>query len=545
MINTLKIKNYTLLKDVSIDFKRGFTIVSGETGAGKSIMLDALAILLGKRVERFSFDKSSDKTIIEGSFSIEKSKHKFFLNNSLNFKKLTIVRREINSDGRSKAFINNTPVLLNLLSEFGDQIVEIHSQNQSLLLKDEIAQFSLIDELAKSKKELLIYQSELQKYNQLSSELLLIKKLGSISEAELDFLQFQLDELENCNLSSEEKESIEAEILLLENVEGISNAISLSDEYLNNEKGILSQLSAIKRKLLEFETFEKLPKRVESIIIELNDINSDLSYTKNSLKSDPELLINLNNRLDLINKLLQKHKKNSVEELLNYQKEIKERINISASYVTEISKKQDQINDQSLILQKSVSILNQKRNNILPELKKDIEKHLIKLGMPHANFLVVFCNQNNYHKFGNTSISFLFSANKGSSLIEISKVASGGELSRLMLAIKYISTKSSKIDTLVFDEIDLGVSGKIAELMGDMMQEISKSTQLIAISHLPQIAAKAYEHLKVVKSIIGNTTISDVIRLKKEERVEEIAKLLSGKKVTKAAFENARALLSQ
>lgn len=545
MIKTLKIKNYTLLKDVSIDFKHGFTIISGETGAGKSIMLDALGLLLGKRVDRFSADRSSERTVIEGSFSIQKSKSYFFENNNLDFKELTMVRREINSDGKSKAFINNTPVLLSLLSNFGDQIIEIHTQNQSILLKDEIAQFSLIDELAKSKKELATYQSELEKYNQLNSELSLIKQSGSLSETELDFLEYQFEELENCNLTPGEKESIEEKILLLENVEGIARAISQSEEYLNNEKGVFSQLSAIKRKLLEFESFQELIDRLESTIIELNDINTDLSSLNNNLKSDPEKLINLNNRLDLINKLLQKHKKKSVESLLAYQKEIKEKIKISASFDSEISKKKNQIKDQSLILQKSASILNKKRNNILPDLKNDIEKYLVKLGMPHAIFMVVFSAQKKYHKLGNTSISFLFSANKGSSLIEISKVASGGELSRLMLAIKYISAKLSKINTLVFDEIDIGVSGEIAALMGDMMQEISTSTQLIAISHLPQIASKANEHLKVMKSIIGHKTISDVIRLKEEERVEEIAKLLSGKEVTQAAFENAKALLSQ
>lgn len=247
MIKNLKIKNYTLLKDVSIDFKKGFTVVSGETGAGKSIMLDALALLLGKRVERFSVDKTSSKAIIEASFSIEKSKLAFFERNNLDFQELTVVRRELTSDGKSRAFINDTPVLLNVLTEFGNQIIEIHAQHQSILLKDEIAQFALIDELAKSEKVLLAYQKELQTYNQLHTQLTLIKKSGSLSDSELDFLQYQLEELESCNLKVGEKENIEEQISLLENVEGIASAISESEEYLNNEQGILSQLTNIKK----------------------------------------------------------------------------------------------------------------------------------------------------------------------------------------------------------------------------------------------------------------------------------------------------------
>ena len=545
MIRSLHIKNYALLKDVSIDFKEGFTVISGETGAGKSIMLDALALLLGKRVDRFSAGKTSHKAVIEGIFSIEKSKLVFFERNNLDYQEVTVIRREINSDGKSRAFINGTSVLLNVLSEFGNQIIEIHTQNQSILLKDEAAQFTLIDQLAKSEKVLLSYQKELQKYNQFNAELNFIKQSGSLSDSELDFLQYQLEELQACDLKIGEREDIEQQISILENVEGISHVISDSDEFLNNEQGVLSQLSDIRRRLLEFDTFAELYERVEAVIIELNDVSSDLSLLNDNLNSNPEQLLHLNNRLDIINKLLEKHRKKSVEDLLAYQKEIEDKIHLSSSFEVGLQRKKEQIDSQFLVLKKAAEILSEKRNKVLPLLKRDIESHLVNLAMPYAQFMVMFSMSDNYHKFGNTSISFLFSANKGGSLKEISKVASGGELSRLMLVIKYISAKSSKIDALVFDEIDLGVSGKIASLMGDMMQEISDSTQLIAISHLPQIASKADKHIKVVKSVVGNNTISDVINLDMEGRVEEIAKLLSGKEVTSAAFENARVLLSQ
>ena len=396
------------------------------------------------------------------------------------------------------------------------------------------------------RKGLLIFiLLKFQKYNQLQSELILIKKSGSLSETELDFLQYQLDELDSCNLQIGEKKKIEEQILLLENIEGIANTISVSQEYLNNEQGILSQMSSVKRKLLDFDTFSELYNRMASVIIELNDVSSDLSSLNNKLESNPEQLRILNDRLNVINKLLQKHRKDSIEDLCNYHREIKDKIRLSFSFDLELKKKKKQIEKQLSILKESAELLNDKRNDILPILTKNIENHLINLGMPYAKFSVIFNVVDQYHKLGNTSVSFHFSANKGSSMSEISKVASGGELSRLMLAIKYVSANSTQVDALIFDEIDIGVSGKIASLMGNMMKEISESTQLIAISHLPQIASKADHHLKVIKAVVSNKTISNVKKLNKEERVEEIAKLLSGQEVTSAAFENARVLLSQ
>lgn len=545
MIKSLKIKGYTLLKDVSIDFKDGFTIISGETGAGKSIMLDALSLLLGKRVARFSDAGYEDKTIIEGVFSVKKSKESFFESRNIDFDAITVVRREINAEGRSRAFINDTPVLLSVLLEFGNQIIEIHSQHQSVLLKDKVAQFALIDELAGSKSFLIDYQRELQKYRDLNTELVKIKESGSLSDSEIEFLKYQLNELNDLNLKKGEKASIEQQITLLENVEGIANVVSESEYFLNNEQGILSHLSDVKRKLADFETLSDLYERVTSVIIELNDVSSDLYSLTNNIRSNPQELSSLSNRLDSINQLLQKHKKKSVDELLDYQNDIQKRIDLSVSFELEVERKEAEIKEQALILETKALILNDKRGQALPNLQKDIEAHLINLGMPFAKFLIDVSVVDAYHQFGNTSLSFLFSANKGGKLLDISKVASGGELSRLMLSIKYIAAKYSEIDTLVFDEIDMGVSGEIASLMGDMMKEIRNSTQLIAISHLPQIASKADQHLKVVKSIVDGEAISDVVSLNQEGRVEEIAKLLSGKEVTSVAFENAKVLLGQ
>ena len=545
MIKSLQIQNYALLKDVCINFMDGFTVVSGETGAGKSIMLDALSLLLGKRVERFSEDKNTSKSIIEGVFLIDSSRYQFFKDNDLDFDEETVVRREINQNGKSRAFINDTPVLLNTLTAFGKKVVEIHAQHQSVLLKDEDAQFKLIDQLAKSEKELANYQHELKGYTRLKSELITIKKSGSLSAAELEFLQYQFDELNTANLLVNEKEELEQQISLLENVDGIAKAISESEFLLNNEQGILTSISTIKRQLLEFDSFNEISERVESLLIELNDINVELSDVNNKLEADPEELLRLNNRLDILNNLLQKHRKQFVEELIDFKDEVEQKIQISSSFDLQIKAKQSEITKQLSVLKISSEILTKKRIKVLEKLKKEIETHLQNLGMPYAQFQVNLKTIDTFHQNGNTDITFLFSANKGSALQEVSKVASGGELSRLMLSIKYITAQSSKVNTLVFDEIDTGVSGEIASLMGDMMLKISKTNQLVAISHLPQIASKANTHLKVVKTVNRKGTISDVIVLNKEQRIEEIAKLLSGKKLTKAAIDNAVELLNQ
>ena len=545
MIKSLQISNYALLKNVSIDFTDGFTVVSGETGAGKSIMLDALSLLLGKRVERFSTEENTPKSIIEGIFKVDKSKQGFFIENDLDFEEETLVRREINSNGKSRAFINDTPVLLSVLTAFGKQIIEIHAQHQSVLLKEESAQFILLDELAKSEKELEKYRYELQKYSELKSELNLIKKSGSLSESELEFLNFQLDELTATNLVADEKEELEKQISLLENVDGIANVISESEQLLGSEQGVFSELVAIKKSLQEFDSFDDLSERIESVLIELNDINAELLDINSKLESDPQQLQVCNNRLDTLNNLLQKHRKQFIVELIDLKDEIEQTIQISSSFDEQILVKKDAIEKQYKVLKDSADILDVSRRKVLPKLKSKIEKHLKNLGMPYAQFEVSLYKTDNFHQFGNTTITFLFSANKGSAMQAVSKVASGGELSRLMLAIKYLTAESSKVNALVFDEIDTGVSGEIASLMGDMMREISSKNQLIAISHLPQIASKAKVHLKVVKKVKSGTTISDVKVLNNEQRLEEIAKLLSGKEITNAAFENAKVLLNQ
>tara|TARA_B100001142_G_scaffold45541_1_gene41798 strand:- start:1988 stop:3622 length:1635 start_codon:yes stop_codon:yes gene_type:complete len=544
MIKSLKIQNYFLLKNVDIELINGFTVVSGETGSGKSIMLDALLTLLGKRVDRFS-QKDTPKSIIEGVFIIDDSKKKFFSHYDLDFEKETVVRREINDKGKSRSFINDTPVLLSVLTAFGKEMVEIHTQHQSVLLKDPSFQFKLIDEFAQSEKELRNYQNAFDNYKRLKLELNVFKESEKTSLNELEFLRYQLNELEEANLIINEKSNIEEQISILDNSDGIISTIFEAKTILENENGVVEMISKIRKGMLEFNSFQSLNERIESILIELNDINSELLSIKNNIDTNPELLLELNNRLNLLNSLLQKHNKKFIEELIELKDQLKTKINNSLSYEEELLKKQNELDTQLDVLKESAELLNLKRGKSIPFLKQEVEDCLKKLGISYAEFEILLNNKDSFQELGNTEISFLFSANKGKALHHLSKVVSGGELSRLMLSLKYIVSKSRNINTLIFDEIDSGVSGKIASLMGEMMLEISKKNQIISISHLPQIASKADMHLKLVKTIVQDNTISDIISLNETERIEEIATLLSGNKLTAAAFKNARELLKQ
>jgi DNA repair protein RecN (Recombination protein N) len=544
MIKSLKIKNYALINDVIIDFKEGFTVLGGETGAGKSIILDALSLLLGKRIDRYAINPNK-KTIIEGVFKIDNKFISFFSNNNIDYNETTIIRREVNPNGKSRAFINDTPVLLNLLNELGSQIVEIHTQNQSLLLQDQVSQFCLVDSVSKSETILSNYQIQYNLYKDLHTELIKIKSSGSLSDNEVDFLSFQINELQDANLKVGEKEELEKKIEFLENIQGISELITNGNLILNDDYGVIARLSSLEKKMLDYDTFNDLSSRIKSVLIELNDLSDDLSSLNDDLNSDPSQLNKFYSRLNELNSFLNKYKQNDEICLINYLDEIKEKLNLSKSYDNLLEDISSKIENQLNILSVLTDELNKIRSVAIPYFEKEVETNLNNLGMPHARFQVEFTESIDFHYYGKSEIKFLFSANKGTPLMEVAKVASGGELSRLMLVMKYISAKSVGLNTLFFDEIDIGVSGEIASLMGSMMSEISDSSQVIAISHLPQVASRANQHLKVVKQIIDNQTFSDVKNLNNEERVMEIAKLLSGKEVSNEAYENAKVLLNQ
>ena len=545
MITRLSINNYALFQEVNINFKKGFTVISGETGSGKSIMLDALALLLGKRIDRMLLLGNNSKCIIEAEFTISEYCKHFFKIYDLDFDTDTVVRREINTQGKSRAFINDTPVRLNVLNDFGSMIVEVFSQNKLFDFKDKNFKFKIIDQLANSKNELSLYREELKIFMKLEKELLLFKEKSTISSAELDFIEHQYNELNNANLNKSEKENLENNLSILENSDDIANIISEAELLFNDQQGIISNLSIIQRKLKNYDVFKDLYKRIDSSIIELNDINQEICSIKNTINFDSDKLTEIRSRLDFINKMLYKHKLSSLDDLIDLKNEFFARIELSSSFELLLKEKNDKINQQKEKLLKSLIILNSKRDKILDSFCCSVESILHQLGLPEAKFCIEKKISEDFHNNGTNFYVFKFSANKGVKEEEISKVASGGELARLMLAIKYITAQNSHITTLIFDEIDSGVSGEIASLMGDMMREISHTNQLISVTHLPQIASKADKHLKVSKRIVNENTISVINYLNKEGRISEIAKLLSGKEVTQAAINNAVDLLNQ
>ena len=545
MIKKLHINNYALFKNVEIDFTDGFTVISGDTGAGKSIMLDALSLVLGKRVDRFAESSATQKSIIEAEFLLNDSHKKFFNDNDIDFDQETIIRREISINGKSRAFINDTPVLLNVLTQFSHQIVEIFSQHEKLVFKDPKAQFIFLDEVAGSNELLFKYKLLLKEYNDIKSDINNIKKNGSLSLAELEFLQFQFNELNDAKIENNEKEIIEEKIKLLENVDSISLALDEMRVLFNNENGAINNINRAKKISQNLDSLSEISKRLESVIIELEDINTEISYLQNSLEADPNELKRMTDRLDLINSLLHKHRLKFVDQLFDLKEDLYNKIEQSESFEVLLNKKEKDLKVKYNQLIKLANISDDSRKKVIPKITKHIEDILINLGIPHAQFRISLEQTNEFHSFGCSNINMLFCANKGGEMKELMRVASGGELSRLMLAIKFLSAQNSSISTLIFDEIDSGVSGEIASLMGNMMQNISKSNQVIVISHLPQIASKAKTHLKVSKQIVDDKTTSTVHKLTSEDRVEEIAKLLSGKNITDAAIKNALDLLNQ
>ncbi|MAR20800.1 MAG: DNA repair protein RecN [Flavobacteriales bacterium] len=545
MIKKLHINNYALFKNVEIDFTDGFTVISGDTGAGKSIMLDALSLVLGKRVDRFAESSATQKSIIEAEFLLNDSHKKFFNDNDIDFDQETIIRREISINGKSRAFINDTPVLLNVLTQFSLQIVEVFSQHEKLVFKDPKAQFIFLDDVAGSNELLLKYRLILKEYNDIKSDINNIKKNGSLSLVELEFLQFQFNELNDAKIENNEKEIIEEKIKLLENVDSISLALDEMRVLFNNENGAINNINRAKKISQNLDSLSDISKRLESIVIELEDINSEISYLQNSLEADPNELKRMTDRLDLINSLLHKHRLKFVDQLFDLKQDLYNKIEQSESFGILLNKKEKDLKIKYDQLIKLANILDNNRKKVIPKITNHIEDILKSLGIPHAQFQINLQQTNELQSFGCSNISMQFCANKGGEMKELMRVASGGELSRLMLAIKFLSAQNSSISTLIFDEIDSGVSGEIASLMGNMMQNISKSNQVIVISHLPQIASKAKIHLKVSKQIVDDKTTSTVHKLTNEDRVEEIAKLLSGKNITDAAIKNALDLLNQ
>lgn len=543
MLKHLKIKNYALIKELALDFDHDFTVISGDTGSGKSILLNAIGLLFGKRYDKNIINER--KCVIEAVFIINPSFKFFFTNYNLDFDINTIIRREISIEGKSRVFINDTPVTLNKVKELSSHLIEIHSQNESLLIKNENEQINILDKLASNVLLLEKYQTEFINYRNLINSLAEFKANNQNSEIENDFLKFQFDEINEANLIEDEKEELESRILLLSNIEEISETISISNNLLSSENGIVSSLNTIQKKISKFKIFASLSERINTNLIDLNDILSDILSYENNLDDNPKELLQLLSRLDLINSLLQKHRVTSLKDLIIIKDKLSEKINSTANYSNYVKELNLNINNKFNLVKSLSNKITLSRQRVKNNFENEIVQSLKLLSIPHAKFVVNITEKDKPSFSGIDNVIFSFSANKGKKVENLSKVASGGEVSRLMLAIKYFMSKHQSPKTLIFDEIDTGVSGEIASYMGDLMKDISGESQLITITHLPQIASKASSHIKVFKEIINNQSQTKAIYLNDNERVNEIAKLLSGKKISSAAILNAKELLNQ
>ena len=550
MLTYLSIKNYALIDDLQVNFNNGLTIITGETGAGKSILLGGLSLILGKRVDLTQINDSTKKCIIEATFDIANYNLKtFFRTENLDYDSETIIRREILPSGKSRAFINDSPVNLNTLTVLGEQLIDIHSQHQTLELTSNDFQFQIIDALANNDSNLFKYKQHLKDYKETKIELKKLNNLKAEFIKEHDYNSFLLNELENANLISGELEILEVEYETLSNVETIKEELSISDHLLSDEQvGVLNNLTSLKNSLLKLseitEVYSELYKRVNSTLIELDDLFRDLEQAQEDLEANPNRLDQINTKLQTIQNLLLKHSAIDIDELINIQINLSNKI-VSAENIDEdIELKQKKLNALATELKNISEIIHKQREKAIPQLVFQLEEILVDLGMENAKFDIVVTLQEEFLANGKDDLSLLFTANKGSEFLPLKKAASGGELSRIMLAIKSILSKYIQLPSIMFDEIDTGVSGEISNKMANIMMQMSKTIQVFTITHLPQIAAKGDSHFKVYKEDINNKTTTHLQKLNNNERIVEIAQMLDGEKMSTSAIAHAKQLLN-
>lgn len=549
MITSLSIKNYALIEKLAIDFSKGFSIITGETGAGKSIILGAIGLVLGKRADLSSLKNKEEKCIIEAHFDVSKYNLKpFFEANDLDYEDDTIIRREILPSGKSRAFINDSPVNLQELQELSLFLIDIHSQQQTQELSDEGVQFKIIDAIADNFEVIANFQEVLKKYKTNKSKLNSLLKRQSESAKEQEYNTFLLNELVEAKLKSGEQEELEEEYEKLNNVEIIKESIDKSLLLANEEQfGVFHSLNEIKTALQKIAPFSSeysgFLERITSIAIEFDDVSKEFENVSEKLLNDPSRLEFISQKLQTIFNLQKKHQVSSVDELIAVQSQLESTVLELGNIEEDIVKHTNLLQQNTAELDKIAETIHQNRTKAIPILSEQLIQILATLGMPNVRFDMKLLPSEGYLSNGKEELQFLFSANRGTDFGLLKKVASGGEMSRIMLAVKAILAKYSKLPTLIFDEIDTGVSGEIAIRMGEIMKEMSKTMQIFAITHLPQIAAKGEAHFKVFKSTTEEDTQSELKLLNSEERVIEIAQMLSGAVVSDSALNHAKALL--
>lgn len=549
MLKHLSIQNYALIESLEIDFEPGYSVITGETGAGKSILLGALSLILGNRAETNVLKNKEKKCTVEAEFDIQRYSLKvFFDRNDIDYDEITLIRREIMPGGRTRAFVNDTPVTLNILKDLSVQLTDIHSQHQNLNLNDNRFQMNVLDAFAKVIPILNSYRNNFYKYQKISKEHRLLINRAEKEKADFEFLQFQFDELENAKLQTGEQSGIEDELKQLNHAEEIIENLTTAFQIISDEEnGVLNKLrdgiTSLKQIQNFFNKANVLNERLESTKIELEDISSELETLSEDLEHNPERAEYLKERIDTIYALQNKHKVETVEDLIVIKNNLQLKLDDITSFDMQIAEKEKELEEQKVKLEELAGKLSKGRSEASENLENEITGILQRLGMPFAKFKVKQEITENFTETGKDFISFLFSSNKHSEVQEISNIASGGEISRLMLAIKSVIADSMALPAIIFDEIDTGVSGEIAEKIGQIMKEMSENMQVISITHLPQVAAKADYHYKVYKTEDDFDTRTDIKKLNPEERIKELATMLSGENITDAAFKNAEELL--
>ena len=550
MLTSLSIKNYALIEVLSIDFSDGLSIITGETGAGKSILLGALGLVLGKRADVTTLKDATKKCIVEVEFAIKKYQlQSFFDENDIDFDENTIIRREILPSGKSRAFVNDTPVTLSVLQRLKTKLIDVHSQHQTLALSEVDFQFSVIDALAKNQQKIASYQRGLSHYKTILKELTTLKSQQEAATLQYDYNLHLYNELLAAKLQANEQELLEASLEKLSNVEEIKEHLSASIHLATlDEIGVQSALTSIVQHLQKIapysKEYAKLSERITSVQIEFDDIVSELEETVEHIESDPLALEKVTQRLQLIYDLQKKHQVVSVSELMKIQDELAQKVAVVETASETLLQKENQCKEVAAKLDTLASSISKGRKKILPKLIESLEKLLADLGMENARFRIEIKATNEYLSNGKDTIQFLFSANKGTSYAPLKKVASGGELSRIMLAIKKILSENTELPTIIFDEIDTGVSGEVSNKIASIMQQMGEHMQVITITHLPQIAAKGKQHYKVYKEEVNGVTTTNLKLLSEEERVHEIAEMLSGKQISETAITHAKELLN-
>jgi len=535
LLSELSIKNYALIDALEVQFASGFTSITGETGAGKSILLGGLALVLGKRVDFSNINDPNQKCIIEASFNIENFNLKpFFEEQDLDFERLTILRREILPSGKSRAFINDSPVNLAVLAALGGQLIDIHSQQQTQELTNDDFQFQIIDALAKNSAAIETYQQLLKSYKTSQKQLSDLIAAKEQAEKEQDYQSFLLNELTQAKLQDIHLETLELEYNTLNNVESIQTELALANQIISTEDlGVASNLISLKQVFHKLSgiasVYSPLSERIDSVAIELDDIFSEIESEQSKLEVNPKRLQEIDSTLQTVHNLFSKHTVNSVADLIKIENQLATQLDTLASLEDTIAEKENSLESIIKELDKHAAIIHKQRVQVLPDLTKQLEAILSDLGMPNARFKMLLNPSETFLYNGKDHLEFLFTANKGASFLPLKKAASGGELSRIMLAIKSVLSKYQQLPTIMFDEIDTGVSGEIAHKMGDIMNQMSASMQVFSITHLPQIAAKGQSHFKVFKQDIKNATVTSLKKLSQEERIDEIAQMLGGK----------------